>query len=287
MKQIYYFIVSLRPKQWVKNIIVFIPLAFSGIAFNITSIEKIIIIFIIFSLFVWSTYIVNDYQDRNKDRNHPRKKNRPLASGKLNPALAIISAIVLWLFMLYLSYSLWWLRVFCMFLAYLLNTMLYTFFLKKIEIIDIFSIAIGFVIRGLIGGFMIYVTLSPRLLIMLFFWALWLWFLKRYQEVKLGWDSRSNLSKYNDHFLEQIISMITTVILIAYALYTFNSVQSQLMIVTLPLVSFGIIRYYYNIFFLKKYKESIEDIFLKDKFILLDVILYIILVIFLLLNKLK
>jgi len=81
--------------------------------------------------------------------------------------------------------------------------------------------------------------------------------------------------------------MITTVILIAYALYTFNSVQSQLMIVTLPLVSFGIIRYYYNIFFLKKYKESIEDIFLKDKFILLDVILYIILVIFLLLNKLK
>ncbi len=285
MKQIYYFIMSLRPKQWIKNAIVFVPLVFSGMAFNIASIERIIIIFIIFSLFVWSTYIINDYQDRNKDRNHPKKKNRPLASGKLNPTLAIISAIVLWLFMLYLSYSLWWLLVFCMFLAYLLNTMLYTFFLKKIEIIDIFSIAIGFVIRGLIGGFMIHVTLSPRLLIMLFFWALWLWFLKRYQEVKLGSDSRSNLSQYNDHFLEQIISMITTVILVAYAMYTFNSVQSQLMIVTLPLISFGIIRYYYNIFFLKKYKEGIEDIFFKDKFILFDIILYIILVIFLLLNK--
>lgn len=277
-KQLYYFLLSLRPKQWMKNVIIFIPLVFSGMVFNTVAIQESILIFFVFSLFVGSTYIINDYKDKEKDKNHPKKQYRPLASWKLNSTFAIVWAIVLWLSMLYISYLLWWIVILCCFLFYLVNTVIYTFFLKKIEIIDIFSIAMWFVIRWLIGIFIIGAVFSPWLLIMLFFWALWLGFLKRYQEVKVGWDTRVNLWKYNDHFLEQIISMITTVILLWYALYTFSSTQSDLMLLTLPLVAFGIIRYYYNIFFLKKYEASIESIILQDKWILFDGLLYVIIV---------
>ncbi len=281
-KQLYYFFLSLRPKQRMKNIIIFIPLVFSGMIFNPVAIQESVVIFFVFSFFVGATYIINDYKDKEKDRNHPKKKHRPLASGMLNSVFALVWAIAIWLSMLYLSYLFWWIIVLCCFLLYLVNTVIYTFFLKKIEIIDIFSIAMWFVIRWLVGIFVIGAVFSPWLLIMLFFWALRLGFLKRYQEVKVGWDTRANLLKYNDHFLEQIISMITTVILMWYALYTFSSTQSELMILTLPLVAFGVIRYYYNIFFLKRYQESIESIVLQDKRILFDGLLYVIAVWFIL-----
>lgn len=285
LKQIYYLIASMRPKQWIKNIIIFIPLIFSWELFQIQSLEKILMIFIVFSLFVWSTYIINDYKDREKDVNHPKKKYRPLASKKINSNFALFSAITILLSMLFLSYYISWILTLSMFIAYLINTTLYTFFIKKIEIIDVFSIAIWFVIRWLVWLFILDIMISPWLLIMLFFWALRFWFLKRYQEVKIGTETRSNISKYNEHFLEQTIWMITTIIIITYSLYTFSSVQSKLMVITIPFVTFWLIRYYYNIFYLKKYTDWIEDILVKDKFILFDIIIYTLIVIILVLKS--
>ncbi len=277
--QTYQLLINMRPKQRIKNLIILAPLIFSGELTNTSAIRQSLLCLVIFSIFVGTTYIINDYKDISKDKNHPKKKLRPLASGKLNQNFALISATILWLLMLFLSFYIWWLRIFVMFLLYLLNTTIYNFFFKKIEIIDIFSIAIWFVIRGLIWIFIISAIISPWLLIMLFFGALWLWFLKRYQEVMLWWNTRQNIHKYNAHFLEQIISMITTIILVAYTLYTFNSIQSELMLITVPIVAFWIIRYYYNIFYLKKYEHGIEEIFLKDKYILFNILFYIIVII--------
>ena len=282
-KQFYYYILALRPKQRIKNIIIFIPLLFSHLFTDTFSIIKTSIIFLFFCIFAWCTYVFNDYKDIEKDRKHPKKKNRPLASWKLNKNFALISSIILLIITLTFSFKIWWNYICLLFIAYLINTVLYTLIIKNFEILDVFSIAIWFVIRWLIWVYAINVELSSRFLLILFFWALWLWFLKRYQEVMLSWDIRANISKYNDKFLEQITSIITWIIIISYALYTFNSVQSKLMVITIPFIAYIIIRYYYNIFYLKKYEESIENIILHDKSIIISwIILCLALIIILL-----
>lgn len=276
LKQVYYCFLALRPKQRIKNIIIFIPLLFSHLFTNFSSIIRTFVIFIVFCVFVWCTYIFNDYKDIEKDRQHPKKKNRPLASWKLNKNFALILSIILLIAALIFSFIFWWISIWVLFLAYLVNTVLYTLIIKKFEILDVFSIALWFIIRWLIWVYIINVELSPWLLIILFFWALWFWFLKRYQEVMLSWDIRTNITKYNEKFLEQVISIVTWIVIISYTLYTFNSVQSKLMVITIPFISYIIIRYYYNIFFLKKYEDSIETIILHDKPIVISSILLVI-----------
>jgi 4-hydroxybenzoate polyprenyltransferase len=166
----------------------------------------------------------------------------------------------------------------------LVLTTIYTFWLKNIVILDVFTIGILFVIRGMIGSQVVWVDLSQWLIIMLFFGALFLWFFKRYQEVSMwGEHTRKVIKEYNKEFLQQIVSIITAVLIVSYALYTFQSSQPSAMIVTLPFVIFVIVRYYYNILVQQKYKESIEDIIMQDKQILLAWILYIVLTIIILL----
>ena len=278
-KQLYYFILALRPKQWIKNIIIFIPLLFSWLFTDVNSIIKSVIIFFLFSIFVWCTYIFNDYKDIEKDKEHPTKSMRPLASWKLNKWFAIWFWSLILILSLYFWFYYWWKIVWILFIVYLFNTLLYTIKLKQIEIIDIFSIAIWFIIRWLIWTYIINVPISVWLMIILFFWSLRLWFLKRYQEVMLWKNTRENISKYNSIFLEQIISLITWIIIISYSLYTFNSVQSERMVITIPFITFLVIRYYYNIFFLKKYREPIENIILHDKHIITCSIILFILII--------
>lgn len=283
LEQIFYYIICMRPKQWIKNIIIFIPLIFSGEITHIYFLSKTIAIFLLFSIFVWATYVLNDIKDLEKDKLHPKKKNRPLASWKLNKKFAFITSILGIVLIRGISVYTFGRTIGILFAGYLANTIIYTYYLKHQVIIDVFSIAIWFVIRGLIGIYAVDVIISPWLLVVLFFWALFLGFLKRYQEVMLWKDTRHNISLYNSEFLKQIISMLTTVILMAYTLYTFNSSQSQLMLITLPFVAFWIIRYYYNIFYLQKYEEGIEDIIIKDKRIFFDIIIWFIVTILLIL----
>lgn len=274
-KQFYYFFKWLRPKQWVKNSIIFLPLIFSWNIFNQEMTISTVYVTILFSFFVWSTYIINDFKDIEKDRNHPTKSKRPLASWKLNKYLALILSIILIIWIpIYVFYEFYFF-VSCFFLAYLLNTIVYTFYLKNIVIIDVFSIAIWFVIRWLVWIYVINVVLSYWLLIMLFFWSLFLGFLKRFQEIKLGVHSRKNINEYNEEFLKQIISMLATILLLSYTLYSFQSVQGETMIITLPIVSFAIIRYYYNIFFMNKFEKWVEEIIFGDKFLIWSIWLYL------------
>jgi len=278
IKQFYYFFLWMRPKQWIKNFIILIPLVFSWSFFDINLLQDSILWFILFSIFVWSIYILNDFKDIDLDKNHPKKKNRPLASWKLNKKFALILSFFLILLSLTFSYFLFWNIVFLLFFFYLLNTIFYIFWIKNIVILDIFSISWWFILRWLIWIFLINTDLSIWFLLILFFWSLLLWFLKRYQEVKLWLKSRKNIELYNEEFLKYVISMITTLIIMAYSFYTFNSVQNQFLIVTIPFVVFWLIRYFYNIFFLQKYKEWIEEVILWDKFLLSNLFLYLLIV---------
>jgi 4-hydroxybenzoate polyprenyltransferase len=276
LSQLYYFILALRPKQWLKNIIVFIPLFFSDSIGDVHKILQSACIFILLSLFIGSTYIFNDIKDRVKDAQHPVKKHRPLASKKLHIYVAVIGALILLIATAWLMRYYFGAMVFLLAIVYLCNTTLYNLGIKQLVILDVFSIGMGFVLRWIIGTFAINVELSQWLLIMLFFGALFLGFLKRYQEVKLWTTTRSTMHEYNEEFLRQIISIITWILLIAYTLYTFNSTQPTSIILTVPIVAFVIIRYYYHIFTLQKHAESIEDIILGDKQIVISGVLYVI-----------
>lgn len=225
---------------------------------------NVFLIFLVFSVFVGSTYIINDYKDREADQLHPEKKNRPLASGKLNTTFALSFAILLILLSLFGAYRIGGGWIFALFLFYWLNTTLYTLRIKHLVILDVFSIAVGMVIRGVIGIAILNAEYSIWFLLMIFFGALRVGYMKRYQEVQLGTNSRKSIQAYNATFLEQIIGIITTVMITTYTLYTFNSLQSKRMIFSLPVVLFCIIRYYYAIFFQKKYQQAIEKIIFQD-----------------------
>lgn len=278
IKQLYFFLIGMRPKQRIKNIIIFIPLIFSWSLFNLIFLKISILWFLIFSLFTWFIYILNDLKDIELDKNHPKKKFRPLASWKLNKTFSLIFSIFSIIFFLFLSYFMFWKIIFLLFSLYLLNTILYIFWVKNMVIVDIFSISFWFILRWLLWIFLINTDLSIWFLLILFFWALLLWFLKRLQEVKLWVESRKNIKMYNEEFLKQIISMLTTLIIMSYSFYTFNSIQNELFAITIPFVLFWIIRYIYNIFYLEKYKESIEEVIFKDNFLLFNLLFYFIIV---------
>ena len=278
MKKLYYIFLSIRPRQSIKNFIIFIPLIFSWYLFNLDKLFYVLIIFLLFSLFVWWTYIINDYLDIENDKRHPIKKNRPIASWEIPRNNALIIWIIFMLFSLISVYFYYNFIIFLLFILYLINSLLYSFVIKNIVVVDVFSIAFGFVLRWLIWIYVIWVFVSEWFLLIIFFWALLLWFLKRFQELKLNINTRKNIKNYNESFLMQVNMMLTTILLFIYTFYTFNSVQSKLFLLTLPLVVFWIIRYYYNIFFLEKYSEGIENIILADKSIMFSLVLYLLLV---------
>lgn len=269
-----HFIKSLRPKQSIKNIIIFIPILFSGSFFNYELLKISTLGFILFSFFVWLLYILNDVKDIDFDKIHPIKKFRPIASWDLNIKLWVYFSLLFMLIILILVYLIFWKIILYFFLIYFLNSLLYTIYLKNIVIVDVFFISFGFIIRWLIWIFLINSSISIWFLLILFLWSLFFWFLKRYQELQLDIISRKNIVLYNSDFLKQIISILTTLIIISYTFYTFNWVQSDLFFITVPFVLFWIIRYLYNIFYLENNLCWIDEIIYKDKFILLDIIIY-------------
>lgn len=279
-KQLFNLFYSLRPSQWIKNLIIFIPLFFSKSFYNFDLLLLSIEIFFIFCIFVWATYILNDLKDRHIDVLHPVKSKRALASWALNPRFAFIVAILILIWILYYIFTSFNLIIFSLFLVYLLNSLIYSLYLKKIVILDVFIISFWFIIRVLIWILIINVEISSWLIILIFFGSLFFGYLKRYQELMLknkhGISSRENLKGYDEKFLQHIISVLFSLILISYTFYTFQSVQSQYMIITVPLVMYWMIRFYYSVFFLWKIKEGIDSVLLKDIHIVITWIIYLI-----------
>jgi 4-hydroxybenzoate polyprenyltransferase len=278
--------VSLRPAQWTKNLIVFAALLLgqrgtSPAFLDPWAIGQAAAAFIIFCGLSGVVYLINDVADRHADRQHPLKRHRPIASGAVSPALAIGTAVLLTAAMLGAS---WLLRPEFALVAvtYLVLLALYSGSLKHIVIIDVLTIAIGFVLRAVAGAVAIDVHISHWLLILTILGALFLALSKRRHELVLlaagATGHRPILEEYSPYLLDQMIAVVTASALVSYVIYTVSpeTVQkfhTHYLGLTLVFPIYGIFRYLYLVH-LKEGGGSPADTLLNDRPLLACVALW-------------
>jgi len=271
-----------RPSQWLKNGVVLAALVFSGEATHISALEVTALAVAIFCLLSSSVYVLNDLVDRDKDRRHPLKKGRPIASGQVSPAAAILFCALLLVVALTGAWFINW-SFFIISLGYFVLNFSYSFWLKNIVIVDAMSIAVGFVLRAYAGAYAIEVPASKWLLINTLFLALFLAFGKRRHELVFLEDDaashRTILSKYSPYLLDQLIGIVTASVVVVYMLYTFSpEVSTKLgtenLFLTIPFVIYGIFRYLYLIHQEEK-GGSPTRVLISDRPILVNVILWL------------
>lgn len=298
---------SARPRQWAKNFSIFAALIFTGLFFNAELFNKTVLGFILLSILVSSVYFINDITDINRDRLHPFKKNRPIAKGDLSIGLATLLAILGIIFSLALSSTL---SVFFFYalLAYLFLQIAYTFILKEVVVLDILAIATGFVLRVYAGAFLIDAHLSIWFLLCVISASLFLAAGKRRAELailhaNLASSHRRTLSMYTPDLLDSYLAMFATASWLSWALFTFfkesegesfyiseavspellNALpltilgSGKLLMITIPVVIFGIMRYL-RIVYEGSRAETPERVLLTDKPLLISVAIWIILI---------
>jgi len=267
-----------RPKQWIKNGFVFAAIVFSGHLFNIFDIMNTIFAFFLFSFISSTIYIVNDIADVEEDRNHPKKKLRPIASGNVSINQAKLLAMFLFI-VVGVGSLLLDVRLSLILLTYFVVNLLYCFKLKKLMLIDVMTIAFGFILRVLAGAVAINVEISSWLLICTGLLSLYLGFGKRKNELIVLMDKssshRETLKHYSLEYLNRILLVVLGLTIMTYILYTINGTQYKNMIFTIPFVLYGTFRYEYLIIS-KNSGGSPEDTFLEDKPFLINVVLWII-----------
>jgi len=273
---------SLRPSQWTKNLIIFAGLIFSENLLNPTLFIYSFFAFILFCFISGAVYIINDIIDKEQDRLHPAKSQRPIAAGKVKTGEALFFSLIIIVIAIPMSFYLEF-RFGITASIYLAVMILYSLGLKRIIILDIMIISLGFVIRAIAGALVIKVTISSWLLICTTFLALFLALGKRRHELALLAENashhRKQLANLTPHLLDQMISIATAGAIISYSLYTMSeetvSKFGPHLIYTLPFVLYGILRYLYLI-----YKEGLGGnpslILIKDKPLLINVALWII-----------
>jgi len=245
---------TMRPKQWIKNICIFAPLTFDVKLFNLRYLAQTIAGFVLLCLVSGTVYLINDLADIEKDRQHPRKRNRPLASGQLATGAAVIAAIIIPLAALPLGFLLHPIFGFIL-TGYLVLQIAYSFWLKDIVIIDVMLIAAGFLLRVAAGVPLVEAErFSPWLYVCMTLLALLFGFGKRRHELVLLQENaqmhRQSLQEYNLSLLDHVISIVTASTLLTYALYTFSAEglpPNHTMMLTIPFVLYGIFRYLYLI----------------------------------------
>jgi 4-hydroxybenzoate polyprenyltransferase len=286
-------IISMRPKQWVKNVFIFAPMIFAQAEkstrlslhmFRLDFIKRSLAAFFIFSLITGAIYIFNDILDREKDRLHPEKKSRPIAAGSLSIASGGIFAAALLAGSLLLS-AVISREFFYISLFYVALNISYSMFLKTIVIVDIMVIALGFVLRVMVGAAVNRLVLYPWILICTFLLAIFLALIKRRQEllkiqnVNPEEVTRKTLLIYNVNLLDQMISVSTATTLISYIMYVLSpDVQLKFhtgkLFYTVPFVIFGIFRYLF-LSYAKGEGESTSDIIYTDLPFTLNIILWV------------
>ncbi|MBT0888367.1 MULTISPECIES: decaprenyl-phosphate phosphoribosyltransferase [Acinetobacter] len=261
-----------RPKQWVKNSFVFAPLIFAGEFLHPDSVYSTLLAAFLFCIAASAVYIVNDLKDIEKDRIHPEKsKKRPLASGQVSPQSAIILLILLYIVLI----SFWAVvpSVIYVIFIYLALNWAYTFKLKHEPVIEIFIVAFGFVLRVYAGAIALTVPVSHWMFITTLSISLYLASIKRRQELlQSGSQSRGVLAYYSVTLIDRFAEMSAVTAVVFYSLYVME-VQPKL-VVTVPLVIFGLFRYWYIVETLKG-GESPTDVIIQDKQILLTVLLWV------------
>jgi decaprenyl-phosphate phosphoribosyltransferase len=269
-----YFLLT-RPFQWVKNIIVFIPLIFSKKLFEVDAFVLSFTAFICFVLASSIIYIFNDICDLKKDKKHPIKKNRPLANNSLKIKDAYLLILLLGLLLLILlKYNISILEIVIIF--FILNIS-YSLYFKNLIIFDLIIVSLSYVIRVLAGSIIINVALSNWLLICVFSTSLFLISFKRVAEIKISsFKSRLVLKKYNNEFLLKIVDISAICSILFYSLYTV--LVNPNLIYTVPLIFAGFFRYYYLYYTVEVFEESPVKIIFSDKPIFALLILWLIII---------
>lgn len=240
--------ILLRPHQWVKNLLVLAAPFFGGVLYTSYGMFFIMLIaFVAFSLASSAGYIANDIADLESDKRHPTKKLRPLAAGRISTHGALVIAVLALL--LSITCSLMIGPEFLMIIAaYICLSLLYSFYLRRLVIIDCFSIAIGFVLRIEAGGVASDVVVSNWLLLTTFLLSLLLALGKRRSELTLAVHDpgiiRESLSKYTENFLDTSIAIFATTSIVTYAIYSIE-VETRVFLITLPFACYGVLRYIY------------------------------------------
>lgn len=244
----------LRPVQWLKNFFIFAPLIFSKHLFDETYLFSAGQAFLVFALLSSTVYIFNDIADREADRLHPTKRNRPIASGAISVSRAIGIAVVLLLVILVLIARMNPKFIFIASVYFVLNIG-YSFFLKHVILVDVFIVAAGFMLRVLAGAFAINVQVSEWLVLCTLFVSLFLSISKRRGELMMvkntaNYEGRAVLREYDVEFLDQMMTVAASGVAISYALYTvaertITVFGTSSLIFTTVFVLFGIFRYLY------------------------------------------
>ncbi|AOT70150.1 decaprenyl-phosphate phosphoribosyltransferase [Geosporobacter ferrireducens] len=268
----------MRPKQWTKNLIVFAALLFSDNLFNMELLKLSVSGFFLFCMFSGSVYVINDIVDIEKDRKHPKKCKRPLPSGHISVKQAIGFVIIIFTLTVLASY-----RFNPLFaaigIAYFILVTFYSFYLKNVVILDVMTIALGFVLRAVGGTVLIHVKISPWLLLCTILLSMFLALHKRKSELELvangNKGSRKILEDYTPELINDMLHIVTSSTVMAYSLYTFTGTHSIYMMGTIPFVIYGIFRYQY-IAHTKDMGENPELILLNDIPLIVNILLWVV-----------
>ena len=272
---------AMRPKQWTKNVLLFFGLVFAVRLNDPTAVAQAFWAFVVFCAVSSAAYLFNDVADLEQDRRHPRKRGRPLASGRINRGHAVGLGGVLLLggvagaFLLNPGFGL-------ITVAYVLLNVGYNAGLKHIVLVDVFCLAAFFVIRAVAGALAISVPISPWLYLCTILAALFLGLAKRRHELLLLGDEamhhRQILREYSAALVEQLITIVTASLVMAYSLYTFsaeNLPRDHSMMVTIPIVVFGVFRYLYLVH-QREGGGSPEEMLLNDRPLLATAVLWMV-----------
>ncbi|WP_433744917.1 decaprenyl-phosphate phosphoribosyltransferase [Falsibacillus pallidus] len=275
------FLLQMRPKQWTKNLLLFAAPIFSIKKIGLDDLWMTIIGFFLFCIVAGCVYILNDFMDLEADRIHPEKRYRPMASGALNPIFAITAGGILLVGVLVAASTINPLFMGLLLFYFILNV-LYSIRLKHVVIIDIMIIAAGFVLRAIAGGLVIHVNFTSWFLLCTMLLSLFLAITKRRQEFLLFEEQKGShrkvLESYSTDLLNQLTSIVSTLTIISYSLFTFTSGHTTYLMWTIPLVIYGIFRYLY-IIHVEGNGGAPEKVLLEDKHILSTVCLYAVTVI--------
>jgi 4-hydroxybenzoate polyprenyltransferase len=274
-------LVSLRPHQWTKNLVVLAALAFSKHLFDDPdAVVRAGVAFAVFCALSGAVYVVNDLVDLERDRLHPIKRARPIASGALPVPAARAAAAALFGVGLLVAWGLGPGFFLCA-VAYLALNLAYSFGLKEVVILDVLAIAIGFVLRAVAGAVAIQVAFSEWLIVCTLLLALFLALAKRRHELVSLPDAaahRAILAEYSPYLLDQMIAVVTASCLTAYAFYTLapetvGKYRTDRLALTIPFVIYGIFRYLYLVH-RKEQGGSPSDVLLADRPLLAATVLW-------------
>jgi len=254
------FVEAMRPHQWVKNLLVLVPLLFTPKAFELSAWGEALLAFASFCFAASTIYLLNDIKDKDEDARHPKKKKRPIASGRLSIGAAwgtFLGTLVLCgLFAWQVPTQGW--RPFVLWpAAYLALNVAYSFLLKRLVVIDCMCIALGFQLRVQAGAAAIQVDASRWLLLCTFFFALFLAFCKRYEELskqgEASGQTRATMSEYTATFLNMLIGPLAALSILTYALYTVSPDtvarhHTDRLMYTVPIVTYGVFRYLFLVY---------------------------------------